>query len=78
MQKEIISFVLLFSLIQVSKTKTIFDETNIKNMHLKNRIIRGAVGDYCFLKDNHLTNEALTYYEQLSKNEISIIYTGQQ
>ena len=78
MQKEIISFVLLFSLIRVSKTKTMFDESNIKNMNLKNRIIREAVGDYCFLKDNHLTNEALTYYEQLSKNEISIIYTGQQ
>ena len=83
MKKEIISLILLFFLIQISsqnpnkkQTITLFDETNIKNIHLKNRIIKGAVGDYCFLKDNQLTNEALYYYDQLSKNEISLIYTG--
>ena len=45
-------------------------------MLLKNRLIRGSVGDYCLFKEGHLTDEALKLYEQLSDNGVSIVYTG--
>ena len=45
-------------------------------MHLKNRLIRGAVGDYCLFKEGHITDEALKLYEQLSDDGLSLIYTG--
>ena len=83
MKKEIISLLLFFYLLQNSiqnstknKKKSLFEETKIKKMYLKNRLIRGAVGDFCLFKDGHITNEALSLYDQLSKNEISLIYTG--
>ena len=45
-------------------------------MHIKNRLIRGAVGDYCLFKEGHITDEALKLYEQLSDDGLSLIYTG--
>jgi hypothetical protein len=72
MKKEITFILLLFTLIQNSfensnkkHKKNIFEETKIKKMHLKNRLIRGAVGDYCLFKEGHLTDEALKLYNQL-------------
>ena len=83
MKKEITFILLLFTLIQNSfensnkkHKKNIFEETKIKKMHLKNRLIRGAVGDFCLFKDGHITDEALKLYEQLSDDGVSLIYTG--
>ena len=64
-------FVLTFSLSE----KTIFDETTLKNLKLKNRIFRAAVGDTCF-KDGKITKKGFQLYDQLSKNEVGTIFTG--
>ena len=83
MKKKIKFLLLLFTLIQNSfensnkkHKKNIFEETKIKKLHLKNRLIRGAVGDYCLFKEGHITDEALKLYEQLSDDGVSLIYTG--
>ena len=58
------------------KEKSIFDETQIKKMKLKNRLFRGSIGDYCFLKDGKITEEALNFYNKLSDNGVGTIFTG--
>ena len=55
--------------------KTIFDETYIKNLKLKNRIFRGAVGDLSFV-NGKISEEGFKLYDQLSKNEVGTIFTG--
>ena len=50
MKKKNIFFFLLIIILgttleKENKRKSIFDETNIKKMKLKNRLIRGSVGD---------------------------------
>ena len=59
----------------ISTQKTIFDQTNIKHLKLKNRIFRGAVGDQSFI-NGKITEEGFKLYDQLSKNEIGTIFTG--
>ena len=83
MKKEILVLFLSLFLIQNSienqnkkLKKNLFDETKVKKLLLKNRLIRGAVGDYCLFKEGHLTDEALKLYNQLSDNGVSIVYTG--
>ena len=83
MKKEILFLFLSLFLIQNSienqnkkLKKNLFDETKVKKLLLKNRLIRGAVGDYCLFKEGHLTDEALKLYNQLSDNGVSLIYTG--
>ena len=74
--KVFISFVFLLHLyLSVSAKKTIFDETSLKNLKLKNRIFRGSVGDASF-KNGKITEEGFQLYDQLSKNEIGTIFTG--
>ena len=55
--------------------KTIFDETNLKYLKLKNRIFRGAVGDQSFI-NGKISEEGFKLYDQLSKNEVGTIFTG--
>ena len=59
----------------ISIQKTIFDETNLKYLKLKNRIFRGAVGDQYFI-NGKISEEGFKLYDQLSKNEIGTIFTG--
>ena len=74
--KAFISFILLLHLfIFAICEKTIFDETNLKHLKLKNRIFRGSVGDLSF-KNGKITEEGFKLYDQLSKNEIGTIFTG--
>ena len=72
-------FVLLssfFLLISCNESKkTIFDETYLKNLKLKNRIFRGSVGDNSFI-NGKINEEGYKLYDQLSKNEIGTIFTG--
>ena len=67
----------LFLLISTEQTKpkNIFDETNLKYLKLKNRFFRGSVGDNSF-KNGKITEEGFKLYDQLSKNEVSNIFTG--
>ena len=73
------TFILLISLLHLfifaTCEKTIFDETNLKHLKLKNRIFRGSVGDVSF-KNGKITEEGFKLYDQLSKNEIGTIFTG--
>ena len=67
----------LFQIISTEQTsqKNIFDATNLKNLKLKDRLFRGAVGDNTFI-NGKLTEEAFKLYDQLSKNEVTNIFTG--
>ena len=73
----LICFNSLFQVISSKKgsTKNIFDATNLKNLKLKDRLFRGAVGDNTFI-NGKLTEEAFKLYDQLSKNEVTNIFTG--
>ena len=55
--------------------KSIFDKTSLKYLNLKNRIFRGAVGDQSFI-NGKISEEGFKLYDQLSKNEIGLIFTG--
>ena len=68
------SLFLLISTKEDSK-RTIFDETQLKHLKLKNRIFRGAVGDQSFI-NGKISEEGFKLYDRLSKNEIGTIFTG--
>ena len=55
--------------------KGIFDETKIKSLKLKNRIIRGSVGDTCFC-NGKISEEGFKLYEDLAKGGVGTIFTG--
>ena len=55
--------------------KTIFDQTNLKYLKLKNRLFRGSVGDLSF-KNGKISEEGFKLYDELSKNEVGTIFTG--
>ncbi len=55
--------------------KGIFDETKIKNLKLKNRIIRDSVGDTCFC-NGKIPEEGFKLYENLAKGGVGTIFTG--
>ena len=55
--------------------KGIFDEKKIKNLKLKNRIIRGSVGEKFFC-NGKILEEGYKFYEDLAKGEIGTIFTG--
>ena len=81
MKKNEIIILLITLLLRITnekllKRKSVFDETNIKKMKLKNRLFRGSVGDYCFLKNGHITEEGLKLYEKLSDDGVGTIITG--
>ena len=68
-------FVIVFTLTKTETKKTIFDETYLNGLKLKNRIFRAAVGDTTF-KNGKITEEGFKLYDQLSKNEVGTIFTG--
>ena len=67
----------LFLLVSSQKAtqKTIFDETQLKYLKLKNRIFRGSVGDLSF-KNGKISEDGFILYDQFSKNEVGTILTG--
>ena len=60
-----------FILIQKGPQKNIFDETYLKNLKIKNRFFRSAVGDNTFV-GGKITEEGYKLYDQLSKNDVLI------
>ena len=68
-------FVIVFTLTKTEIKKTIFDETYLNGLKLKNHIFRAAVGDTTF-KNGKITEEGFKLYDQLSKNEVGTIFTG--
>ena len=75
---KLLILILIISTSQEKNLKTkkgIFDETKIKNLKLKNRIIRGSVGDTSFC-NGKISEEGFKLYENLSKGEVGTIYTG--
>ena len=73
----LLSLLLIDNSLQLTKgKKEIFQETEIKNLKIPNRLIRGSVGDYCFFPNGHITNEALEFYDKLSNEGAGIIFIG--
>ena len=81
MKKNQILFLQLILLLSITtekqiKKKSIFEEVQLKNLKLKNRIIRGSVGDLCGLIDGKINEESLKLYNQLSDDGVGLIITG--
>jgi 2,4-dienoyl-CoA reductase-like NADH-dependent reductase (Old Yellow Enzyme family) len=55
--------------------KSLFDQTSIGSMHLKNRFIRSATGEN-FIKGERPTEEMLEFYENLATSGVGTIITG--
>lgn len=56
--------------------KTLFDETKISKMNLKNRFIRSAVWEGLADEKGHVTDELIGYYENLANGGVGTIITG--
>ena len=82
MKKKQIFFLQLILLLsittekQTNKKKSLFEEVQIKKLKLKNRLIRGSVGDLCGLVDGKITENSLNLYKQLSDDGVGLIITG--
>ena len=76
LKKEIYFLILLIIKSIQKETKNIFEPTKIKKLNIKNRLFRSSVTDNCFYENGHITENAYKYYEELSKEGTSIIFTG--
>lgn len=57
--------------------KSILDPVILKNLELKNHIIRSATFEYDGANENgSINNKLLEYYQALSEGEIGLIITG--
>lgn len=56
--------------------KTLFDETMINRMKIKNRIIRSATWENMIDESGKLNNELIKIYEDLAKGGVGLIITG--
>lgn len=56
--------------------KSLFDETKIKNMNLKNRFIRSATWEGLANDDGHTNDKINKVYEDLAKGDIGLIITS--
>ena len=56
--------------------KSLFDETQLSGMKLKNRFVRSATYDGFADERGHLTEELLQIYENLAKGGVGTIITG--
>ncbi len=55
---------------------TLFTETHIGNMTLKNRFIRSATWENMATEDGHMTDKLYAIYEELAKGDVGLIVTG--
>jgi 2,4-dienoyl-CoA reductase-like NADH-dependent reductase (Old Yellow Enzyme family) len=55
---------------------TLYTETRIGNMTLKNRFIRSATWENMATEDGHMTDKLYAIYEELAKGEVGLIVTG--
>ncbi len=56
--------------------KKIFEEKQLKNIVLKNRLVRSATWEGIADQDGSITEEAYEIYEELAKGGIGAIITG--
>lgn len=56
--------------------KKLFEETQLKNIKLKNRFVRSATWENMTTEDGHITQELYDVYEELAKGEVGLIITG--
>ncbi|MCG6201986.1 NADH:flavin oxidoreductase [Psychromonas antarctica] len=56
--------------------ESLFTETHIGNMTLKNRFIRSATWENMATESGHMTDKLYAIYDQLAKGEIGLIVTG--
>ena len=79
MSRRLILTLIIILLLEKSiekKNKKVFEKTKLKNLILKNRVFKGSMPDDCFFKNGHISEEGYKYYEEVSKNGVSMIYTG--
>ncbi|SMY15903.1 NADH:flavin oxidoreductase [Photobacterium aquimaris] len=55
---------------------TLFTETRIGNMALKNRFVRSATWENMATEDGHMTDKLYAIYEELAQGEVGLIVTG--
>lgn len=55
---------------------TLYKETRIGNMTLKNRFIRSATWENMATDEGHMTDKLYAIYEELAKGEVGLIITG--
>lgn len=56
--------------------KTLFEETKLGNITIKNRFVRSSTWENMTTEDGHITNELYKIYEDLAKGEVGLIITG--
>ncbi len=56
--------------------KTLFEETKLGNINIKNRFVRSATWENMTTEDSHITDRLYKIYENLAANEIGLIITG--
>lgn len=56
--------------------KTLWDETKILDMKMKNRFIRGGLWEELATEEGHMTEELFKVYEDLAKGGVGTIITG--
>lgn len=56
--------------------KSLFDETKIKNMNLKNRFVRSATWEGLANDDGHTNEDIINVYEDLAKGNVGLIITS--
>ena len=54
----------------------LFDQTTIKSMTLKNRLVRSATWEGMCEQDGRLTEKVVNWYRELSKGGVGLIITG--
>jgi 2,4-dienoyl-CoA reductase-like NADH-dependent reductase (Old Yellow Enzyme family) len=55
---------------------TLFTETHIGKMTLKNRFMRSATWENMATEDGHMTDKLYAIYEELAQGELGLIVTG--
>jgi len=56
--------------------KTLFEETKLGTITIKNRFVRSATWENMTTEDGHITNKLYKTYEDLAKGEVGLIITG--
>lgn len=56
--------------------RNLFDETNIKDITIKNRLVRSSTWEAMATQEGYLTDKLMKVYEDLAKGEVGLILTG--
>ena len=70
----LLSGFLYFYYYKTKNSKSIYDETKLKNLKLKSRIFFGPIFDDSF-KDGKISEKGIKKYETMAKNNVALIVT---